>query len=336
MKFNKTEIKFMADKLTNPTGKFSDDTTRDEMEAKLKEAFREAVGGDELTPKALATGALKEVFALVSDSVQTYIEVAMRNLEMFVEYRQIGWNEDLILEIENPELFDVLDTAAGNGDIIAQPIPETGKVPVATSAKVIKIVQEFRDYLATDGAKFTRMIARVADSHLQAKKEEVGSLIFSAGTTQAIDVAEYDTTGAFDNLELNKAITHVTAKNSVSNVLIVGTLTSLLEVKGDILSDSQKEDLYNNGVFRFYNGQTLVAIDQFYKNDDTFGIADKKLLVMPSESDQFIKIIQRGTPIFDENRWIDNKDWQHSYVYYVEDGTILASSRYGATYEWTE
>lgn len=334
-------IKSIAKQLANPNVEvnFSKDSDkRNELEAKIKDAFRKEVGDNKIATAIQKNKDLSKLFTIVTEEIDAYIEPSMSNLMDFVEPIPLAWGEDLVLEVTNPDLFKVIHTAAGNADVIEQHVPLNGKVPVETSAAVVKIVQGVGEYLKTDGQTFAEMIGRVAESFLQDRKNRVGEVFLTAGDTQAIDTKEFSasSSGTFADSELNEATQYVMNKNQTNEVLVLGTWTALNTISGNntaILPESAKEELYTNGFTRVRNGVRLVAVDQFY-DGATEVLSNKEVRVIPAAEQQFVKYVYRPM-LMGSKDFMDSADWKQRYFAYTEDEIMLASSDYQATYDWS-
>ena len=328
----RNDAKAFIDQLNKPTLDFST-VDRNKTEKALKEIFRKEVGGNNLLHAYRGGVDLTEMFALVVEAVNTYNKETLELMLPFMEFIPLEWDEDLILDIVNPEIFDVLDTASGNGDVIMQALPEDGRVPVKTSAHVVKIYQGVREYLRTDGVKFTEMVIKISDSFAKNTKNRVGSVLFTTGQTQSHDIKEFTATSGYADTELREAISYVAGKNSVSQTIIKGTIEALINLTGTTISEVAKTDLYEKGICTYYAGHKLVAIDQFY-DGATAQLPNDKVKISPITEDKFVKYVQRPM-ILAPKSWMDTNDFKQTYTAMTEDEILIASAKYTAVYDWS-
>lgn len=307
-----------------------------EMEVALKNAITDIFGTDKITNKELRRPEAYKFFEIIETYIMARTSETLEKELQIAEYKNVGWGDKNEFILENPDLFDVLVTSVGNGNVRRQRI-EDGSVSIATEPRIIRIFENFKRFMA-GRTNWSAMIEKVAQSYVKSIKEEVWTALYgavSAGGSTVYNVAELG--GVVDTDNLDTLIDHVQAANNGADVLIMGTKAALRKLTGSTVAEIALEDVYKTGVYQFYNGVPLLPIAQMHKaNSDTFLLDNEKVFVMPVGSDKIVKIVEEGDAIIGNFSPEDNirGDMSAEYVYYREVGVgVVTTTKFGV-YSW--
>lgn len=307
-----------------------------EMESALKEAIVDIFGTDKITAKELRRPEAYKFFEIIESYIMARTSETLEKELQIAEYKNVAWGDKNEFILENPELFEVLVTAVGNGNVRRQRI-EDGYVTLATEPRIIRIFENFKRFMA-GRTNWTLMIEKVSQSYVKSIKEEVWAALYgavSAGGSTVYNVAEVG--GAVDTDNLDTLIDHVQAANNGADVAIMGTKAALRKIVGTSVAEIALEDVYKTGIYQFYNGVPLLPIAQMHAaNSDTFLLDNEKVFVLPMGMDKIVKIVEEGEAIIGTFKPEDNirGDMSAEYVYYREVGIgVVTTTKFGV-YSW--
>lgn len=307
-----------------------------EMESALRAAIVDIFGTDKITAKELRRPEAYKFFEVIETYIMNRTSETLEKELQIAEYKNVGWGDKNEFILENPELFDVLVTAVGNGNVRRQRI-EDGSVSISTEPRIIRIFENFKRFMA-GRTNWTLMIEKVAQSYVKSIKEEVWAALYgavSAGGSTVYNVAEVG--GAVDLDNLDELIDHVQAANNGVDVVLMGTKAALRKIVGTTVAEVAIEDVYKTGVYQFYNGTPMLPIAQMHlANSDTFALDNETVFVLPMGGEKMVKIVEEGEAIIGNFRPEDNirGDMSAEYVYYREVGVgIVTATKFGK-YTW--
>jgi hypothetical protein len=306
-----------------------------DLELKLKEQIVALFGKDNPTYQDLKRNPNSNAFFAI---LEEYIGVAgstqLQEVLSFAEIKNEAWGDDTRFEIENPELFDVVVVAKGNGNVRRQRI-DTKFVTIPTEAVAIKIFDNFKRFLA-GRVNWSAMITKVAQSYAKEIQERVMTALYSVAPVNGSAVFNVTDAGGFKIQSVRDMIDHVQAQNQNAEVAIIGTRQALLTLSPVISTDEANKDLYTNGYYTTAEGYRLIPVKQMHvKNTFNFLLSNKQLMVIPMTGEKMVKIMEEGTPIIEDMPLNVNGDMSKEYLFYREVGVgVVSGTRFGK-YQWS-
>ncbi len=186
-----------------------------------------------------------------------------------------------------------------------------------------------------DWAGFIQKIYEAMDKYVN---DMVYSSVMAAGT-KVLPTSQFSKSGALNADTLLTLVEDVQAATG-DEVVIMGTRSALAKVAAlsdvDWISNSMKEERNTTGRLGIWEGVRLVEIPQrFAPNDTTTKLVDpKKLLIMPTGDNKFVKLVYEGDPQIREISDGDtNMDMTMEYEYQVKMGIATVIGKKFGT--WT-
>ncbi len=291
--------------------------------------------------RALNNTAKREAFfEIVTDTVQDTLVSGWGANPFFNAYLEIkngtiGERNEFYI----PDTTDLIITkvAKGNHNLIRQRLGAGHTASVDVDSYGAKIYSESLRYLtqAEDWAKF---INKISVAYTKVINTLVHNALLGAGAklpsperwTKTMELIPENHDAMIELISDVSAITG-------SSVVIMGTKTALsgLPKMGNVttMSASEKEDIYHNGVSSYFEGTPLVEIPQSFERTDAqnYLVDNKKLLIMPTNIEKFIKLYYEGAEtvreVTDANT---NRDASMEYELLMTFGiAILTNVRFG-------
>lgn len=242
--------------------------------------------------------------------------------QAWMDIKSVDYNTTYAFKTLDNDLFRVGVVANGTHDFHRQRLVG-GKLAMTSFSLGIKIYEEFHA-LRTGQVNFTQMIDRVKESFDAKIMELVVKMIEKS--YDGLDT-KFVVKGSYDKAKLLGLVDVVEAKAKKKPV-IFGTRTALDNLDG--LSDSDKEDIRNNGYLKLWNGIQCVLIPQALDNNDNFVVNNKTLFVIP-DGTKIVKLLMEGDPEVRETTSEEERDDQQiefAFMQRIQIG-IAKSSIYG-------
>ena len=117
--------------------------------------------------------------------------------------------------------------------------------------------------------------------------------------------------------------------NDGATTTLICTLKGARKIRATSnVSTEEKSDIYNYGYPMKWNGMDVIVVPQRLKvGSEEFMFDDDKIYVMPSNMDQFIKMVVGGDDVFTvTDNTTDNADMSMEvmYITYYVVGVVLA------------
>lgn len=299
----------------------------------LREALVEVNNGKTtLDIKAIRDGKCPELFGFIETVISASIIDELQNDDYFmsmVDMRNVPYGDQNIFEVEDTDLYVVDDAAQGTMGIRRQRLSGITSTPIPTRWKFVRIYEEL-DRVLSGRVDFNVFIDRVIRSFRAQMLNDVYGLWANA-TASDIGGNFYPTAGSYNESTLLNLIEYVEAAAGGRTATIIGTKAALRNLVPAIISDNQKDDLYNMGYTGKFYGSPVVAIPQRFKaGSQTFVFDDKKLTIIAGD-DKPLKVVMEGDPLAITRNPFDNADMTHEF-YYGEKygcGLVLAGGNAG-------
>lgn len=335
MNENLVMIKELMEDINLASKGMSTKFSANELEGKLKEQIVALFGKDNPTYQDIKrnpnSGAF---FALLEEFIGTAGSALLAETIPFAEIRNEAWGDDTVFEIENPELFDVVVVAKGNGNTRRQRI-DNKFVRIEKDAVSIKIFDNFKRFLS-GRVNWTAMVTKVAQSYVKDIQERVMTAFYSVAPVNGSAVFNVNDAGGFAIQSVRDMVDHVQAENQGAEIAIVGTRQALLKLAPVIATDEANKDLYEKGYYTTSEGYKLIPVKQMHtKNTFTFHLSNKQLMIIPMTEEKMVKIAEEGTPIIEDMPLNVNGDMSKEYLFYREVGVAVVSGTRFGKYTWS-
>ena len=338
----------MAD--MNDIIKLAVDTYRGKVEkysvGQSQEALRQALieannGSTTLNYRDIRDGKCPGLFTLIETILSNTVVEGLQGDEFFndlVDFRNVALGDQNLFVVEDKNLFVVAEAADGTQGIRRQRLGGAKEIAIPTSLKYIRIYEEMSRVLS-GRVDFNDMINKVAESFKQQLLNDIYALWAGATAADIGGEAFFPTAGTYNEDTLLDTIAHVEAAAGGKQATLIGTKKALRALKGSIMSDGAKDDLYNNGYFGRFYGAPCIAIPQRHKIGTTEFTMDDDVITIVAGDDKPIKCVYEGDPIVLMRDPMTNADLTNEYFYGERYGLglVLAGNNAGiGRYEMTE
>jgi hypothetical protein len=306
-------------------GKYS----KEDAEQKLREAFIKIAGNEEgkVDYRTFRKNKI-EIFEILEEVLDIQIKEGIENqFQEFTEIKDLAWGDTNEFQIPNKDLFQISVVADGTGNIRRQRTKDytTLSLPVKTYA--VKIYEDFHRFLA-GRINWSEMISRIAKSFEVKLKNDIYNLIYNAYNTLS---APYQYSGSLTVDSLLDMALHVEAKSG-QDVIIMGTKKALSKVTPAQVSDNMKDKFNNTGYYGVVSGVEMFEVKQSHAiGTDTFVINDNFFLIVPKDSDKFVKLVNEGHALireYDENKSAD-MTMEYEFIKKFGLGILAGTSTFG-------
>lgn len=279
-----------------------------EANAKILEFSRQIFGITDMNDRKAVRRAIRdngrEWFDIIEDTVDLAVTKGFEDSEWFnalVDMKNIAFGDRQDFYVENDAVLVVTKAGVSHHDHVLQRIGAGQTVPVPTSRYVVKIGADINKYLLGQ-VEWDKLIAAIAYAFMNKIQETIYSQVSTAAAKLPVQNGFVDSAaltsgnkGRFDTI-----IENVSAANEGSEVIIMGTKAALKQITNiaDVTwaSAGQKDSKAMTGLIGYYDGVRLVEIPQRFKDSTltTKLFPDTKLLIMPADSDKFVKFVDEG------------------------------------------
>ena len=325
-------LQVMISAIKGNTGEY----TKGQASEAIRAALIEMNGGSKkINMKNFYRGS--ELYNLVQELIPVLIEEGFKDEDaMFqlVDYRNIAEGDEQEFEIEGNSLFVVADAAKGIKGVRRQRINDMQSVPVKTSMKVVRVYEELNRLLAGK-VTFDKFVDNVAKAFKQKVMLDAYAALSSiTSSTIGLDSNYVVGGSAFADSALLDVIAHVEAATG-KPARIFGTKAALRNLAGTVVSEKEKEDIYNMGYYGKYYGTECIAMRQTHTpGTSSFALNDKKLYIIAGD-DRPIKVVNEGEGLLHEGDPFDNNDLTKEYVYGQGFGTAVVCGQKMGVYSFT-
>lgn len=284
----------------------------------VREALIEANGGStKLDYRKMRDGECKGVFTLLEQILKrTTIEGLQQNdfFTSLVEYVDVAAGDKPTFILPDTTLFTVDESADGTQAIRRQRLGGTSEITIPTSVKSIRVYEELSRVLA-GRVDFNDLIAKVSESYQKRILEDIYK-VWAGITANQIGATYYQMRGSYDEATLLDLIAHVEAAGNGGQAMILGTKKALRNLAPSIISDINKQDIYNMGYYGKFFGSPVMALPQRHQTGTTsFVLPDDILTVIVGDAGKPIKLVREGDPLIIPVDPTQNQDLTQEYFY---------------------
>lgn len=304
-----SDKKFIVDLATDIyNGKISGKFENQDPNEVLRKALIEANGGsDKLDYKQLRKGHVTGLFEIIEEILANNTQQGLLSnpfFQEFGEFRDLSAGDEATFHVPDNSLFLVSETAHGIRTSRRQRINKGKNVTVNTNPHFVDTYEEMRRLLA-GRMSITEFIDKMQRSMLEDKLALVYDT-FYAGLSEL--PSAFVVNGAYVEASLVDIIQHVQAATG-QQPMIVGTMQALRKVTTAVVSDMQKEDVYNLGFYGKFNGTPMMMIPQSHTLDGTytFRISNDDLWIVATDTKP-VKFVTEGEVVMETSDMMKNAD----------------------------
>lgn len=242
------------------------------------------------------------------------------------DYVELGNAKEF--EIENDAYLTVAKVSGNNWDLDRQRMDKGATITVKTSAYYVKVFEYFKRFM-TGRSSFEELVAKV-DVSIRKFKDDLVADAFAKAVEGLPTGFSYS--GNYDESEIEKVLSHVSASNHGNAVTLVGTKGALNKLQGITvanLSDSQKAEYGSKGFLREWKGYACAELPVLFKANSIseFVFDNDVVYVLPSGAKP-IKLVTEGDPIVAEtNEITDNIDMTKEFAVIFRVGAVAIFDR---------
>jgi hypothetical protein len=305
--------------------------SKDEAIDSIRQELIAANGGSErLTPKTFRDH--PEMFQIVETLIDTIVDKSLSEsnplFESLVEYRNIAAG-DVNEFVSKPDSdFVFADTAAGISGVRRQRLSGGERLKVPTEVKSVRVYDVLGRFLS-GRITFDELVTKVAEEYQKRITSDIYKTTSSITANTPGLSAEFMVTGAFDEDVLSSLIDKVEASTGMP-AKIIGPRSALRKIRGAVLSNEAKTDLYQAGYLGKYEGTPLIQLRNAWDNTKNAMVLDDNKIYIIASQDKPIKFVREGSPLFSEKAFGVNADQTQEYFYSDIYGVgLILSSRFG-------
>lgn len=242
----------------------------------------------------------------------------------FVEEEHIELGSRKEFYIENDAYLTIAKVSGNNWDLDRQRADQGSTITVKTEAYAIKVFEYFKRFM-TGRSSFEELVKKV-DVSIKKFKDELVAESFKTAINGL--PANFSYTGTYNEMLIQNVLTHVSASNKGSEVILVGTkgaLNKMQSLNAVNLSDAQKAEYNSKGFLREWKGYVCAELPTLFKANsiDEFVFDNDTIYVLPTQQAKPIHLITEGEPLVAETDEIsDLKDMTKEFATIFRVGAV--------------
>ena len=269
-----------------------------------------------------------EVFEVIREIISQTIANGKGEMsafyKQFVEEEHIELGNRKEFYIENDAYLTVAKVSGNNWDLDRQRADQGSTITVKTEAYAIKVFEYFKRFM-TGRSSFEELVKKV-DVSIKKFKDELVAEAFKTAVNGL--PANFSYTGTYNEMLIQNVLTHVSASNKGSEVILVGTkgaLNKMQSLNAVNLSDAQKAEYNSKGFLREWKGYICAELPTLFKENsiDEFVFDNDTIYVLPTQQAKPIHLIAEGEPLVAETNEIsDLKDMTKEFATIFRIGAV--------------
>ena len=274
-----------------------------------------------------------EVFEVIREIISQTIANGKGEMsafyKQFVEEEHIELGNRKEFYIENDAYLTVAKVSGNNWDLDRQRADQGSTITVKTEAYAIKVFEYFKRFM-TGRSSFEELVKKV-DVSIKKFKDELVAEAFKTAVNGL--PANFSYTGTYNEMFIQNVLTHVSASNKGSEVILVGTkgaLNKMQSLNAVNLSDAQKAEYNSKGFLREWKGYICAELPTLFKENsiDEFVFDNDTIYVLPTQQAKPIHLIAEGEPLVAETNEIsDLKDMTKEFATIFRIGAVCIFDR---------
>lgn len=289
-----------------------------------------------------------EIFEIIEEDIEFKTNAGLQENEwfnQFVERKSHALGDNNVFYIEDPNQYLIVGNYAGDHhDVTMQQLGGGEEVTVRCTSHTIKIGKDI-DLIILGRYDYQKLINKISEAYARDIQDTIFADVYAASEKLPAAMKGSGALGASTKADFDELIEYVSVAND-SDVMIFGTKTALRKLTAladvDWATVEQKESIALNGRLGTYEGTTLMEVPQRLKLGASITgtpatdmlLPNDKLLIIPTNGDQFIKFFDEGeTEVFEVTQKGDLKDDFETHEVRRDYGHAVILGRYFG--EWT-
>ena len=274
-----------------------------------------------------------EVYAIIEEVVERTVPSGLSQNDFFnnwVEVRNIREGDSMDFVIPKKSQLVLADISRGNQSIRRQRIGVTQTIPLVPTPKGIHLYEEMTR-LASGRTDINTLIDAIIAAVTQTRLAEVFAA-WNAVTTDDIGVDFFPVAGAYDEEALFDLTDLVSAANDGASCVLLTTPRGARKLTTGVVGEAIKDDFYNYGHTRSWNGIPIHLIPQRFKLNSTTEMLfnNNKVYVIPTTMDRPVKQVIGGDDMLLTGDPTDNSDLTTSVKYITSTATaVITGNKFG-------
>lgn len=255
-----------------------------------------------------------EIFEILEVVINETLHEGLENqFQDFAEYRNLAWGDENKFVVPANSIFRVALISDGNSNLRRQRLRDGSEFSVSLDTYGIKVGEDFHRFLAgrVDWADFMNGIA-------ESFKRDLTQRIFDAvmgsygeyGSTYHKTFTEQDALTQNDIVEMAM---HIEARTG-EKVAIHGTKLALANLPQENVTETVQNAINESGYFGKIKGIPMYEVAQSHKyGTDEFAIDNNFILLLPTNKDKFVKVVNEGDAIIQDINGGQTADMMQEY-----------------------
>lgn len=325
-------VKLMLDYRHGCVQQFS----KDEARETIRQALIDANGGStKLSYKSFRNNPqMYTIIETLIDQVRSEGLTGNEFFNRFVEQRNMAEGDAPEFVVKEKANLVVADIARGTQGIRRQRVAARSSITLVPTAHGIRVYEEMTRILS-GRADINDLIDQVTEAVTKRQLNDIYGA-FCTITQDTLGEDYYPTAGTYDEDALLDVCQRVSSVNDGATITLICTLKGARKIKATSnVSDEEKSDIYNYGYPMKWNGMDVIVVPQRLKvGSEEFMFDDDKIYVMPSNMDQFIKMVVGGDDVFTvTDNTTDNADMSMEVMYITYYVVCVVLARKFGIYE---
>lgn len=267
-----------------------------------------------------------EIFEILEEIINETLQEGLRDqFSGFAEYRHMAWGDTNKFTTPSHDAFRVALVSDGNANLRRQRLTEGQEFFVDLDTYAIKIGEDFHRFLA-GRVQWADLMANIAVSF----QRDLTYRIFDAVMRSYGDYnTKYHWSGTLTEDQLIVLAMHIEARTNES-VVVYGTKLALRQLapSSGMLTDEMRTYRNRVGYYGEIAGIELREIQQSHKyGKDEFAIDNNMLLVLPSNAEKMVKVVNEGDAIIQDHNGGVTSDMMAEYFIANKFGVGIITSK---------
>ena len=315
----------------------------------IRKTIKEMAGLSETpTPRevkrAFRNTAVREaVFEVIEDVIDDTLITGWADSPVwkkYVEVKTAAYGQSNIFYTKDDCILTVSEIADGHHSIVRQRLGAGKEFSINVKTYGAKVYMEIARFL--QGVEdWSALIGKISEAFTRQINTQLYDVIMKAG--EALPAKDtWNVKGELITANHDKFVKLITDVQLATGgvATIVGTKAALSGLNNlgavEWRSEAAKEDVYRTGRIGTFEGTQILELPQAFKYNDVSGYLgdDKKLLILPSNIDQFVKMYYEGSDeTLEVSQAGDNADDTKEYEFRTRYGIVAVPNRRFGT--WT-
>jgi hypothetical protein len=268
-----------------------------------------------------------DIFEILEVIINETLQEGLKSqFDGFAEYRNLAWgDENKFVVPNNNDIFKVALISDGNGNLRRQRLRDGQEFSISLDTYGIKIGEDFHRFLA-GRIQWADLMGLIAESF----KRDLTLRIYNAVLDSYGKYnGTYHRTGTLTEDQLVELAMHIKARTG-EDVRVYGTKLALrkLAPATGMITDEMRNQRNQTGYYSTIAGIDMYEIEQSHNyGTDEFAIDNNMILVLPSNADKMVKIVNEGDAIIQDQQAGLSADMMQEYFICNRFGVSVITSK---------